>query len=72
MRLAYIAEIEQINNHESIGANAIILPNCRIGEEAVVGVGSVVTKDVSSYEVVAGNPAKFIKKNHKKYNFKIL
>ena len=72
MRLAYIAEREQINNHESIGANATILRNCRIGEEAVVGAGSVVTKDVSSYEVVAGNPAKFIKKNHKKYNFEIL
>lgn len=45
-----------------IGFNSIILKGVRIGEGAVVGAGSVVTKDVEPYTVVAGNPAKFIKK----------
>lgn len=45
-----------------IGAGAIILPNVKIGEGAVVGAGSVITKDVPSYTVVAGVPAKVIKK----------
>ena len=45
-----------------IGANAIILSGVRIGKYAVVGAGSVVTKDVPDYTVVAGNPAKVIKK----------
>ncbi len=44
-----------------IGAGAIILPGVTIGKYAVVGAGSVVTKDVLDYEVVAGNPAKVIK-----------
>lgn len=45
-----------------IGAGVIILPNVTIGEFAVVGAGAVVTKDVPSYTVVAGVPAKPIKK----------
>lgn len=45
-----------------IGAGAIILPNTTVGEGAVVGAGAVVTKDVPSYTVVAGVPAKVIKK----------
>jgi len=45
-----------------IGAGAIILPNVTIGERAIVGAGAVVTKDVPPYTVVAGVPAKVIKK----------
>jgi len=45
-----------------IGAGAVILPGVIIGEGALVGAGSVVTKDVSAGYVVAGNPAKIIKK----------
>lgn len=45
-----------------IGAGAIILPNIVIGEGAVVGAGAVVTKDVSPYTIVAGVPAKIIKR----------
>lgn len=45
-----------------IAMGAIILPGVTIGEGAVVGAGSVVTKDVEPWTVVAGNPAKFIKK----------
>lgn len=43
-----------------IGARAIILPGVTIGPNAVVGAGSVVTKDVPAGEVHAGNPARFI------------
>ncbi len=45
-----------------IGANAIILSGVRIGKYAVVGAGSVVTKDVPDYSVAAGNPARVVKK----------
>lgn len=44
-----------------IGAGATILPGVTIGENAVVGAASVVTKDVPADTIVAGNPAKFIK-----------
>jgi maltose O-acetyltransferase len=41
-----------------IGYRAIVLPGVTIGEEAVVGAGAVVTKDVDPYAIVAGNPAR--------------
>ena len=45
-----------------IGAGAIILSKVnKIGTGAVIGAGSVLTKDVGEYEIWAGNPAKFIK-----------
>lgn len=44
-----------------IGANSTILPGVTIGRNALVGAGSVVTKDVPGNAVVAGNPAKVIK-----------
>lgn len=40
-----------------IGANATILPGITIGENALIGAGAVVTKDIPSNEVVVGNPA---------------
>jgi len=45
-----------------VGANAIILPGVTVGENAVVGAGAVVTKDIPSRAVAAGNPAAIIKK----------
>ena len=72
MGSAYIAGRVNIKNFASVGANSTILPDITIGEGAIVGAGSVVTKDVKPYDVVVGNPAKFLKKNNKKYNFKIL
>ena len=44
----------------SIGANATILPVI-IGENAIVGAGAVVTKDVPANAIVAGNPARFLR-----------
>ncbi|MGN1363122.1 MAG: DapH/DapD/GlmU-related protein [Methanobrevibacter sp.] len=44
-----------------IGAGATVLPGVCIGKYAVVGAGSVVTKDVPDYNVVVGNPARVIK-----------
>lgn len=45
----------------SIGSSATILCGVTIGERAIVGMGSVVTKDVPSDTIVAGNPAKIIR-----------
>ncbi|HET6993505.1 MAG TPA: acyltransferase [Chitinophagaceae bacterium] len=45
----------------SIGSNATILCGVTIGENALVGAGAVVTKDVAPNSVVAGSPAKFFK-----------
>lgn len=47
----------------SIGSSVTILCGITIGENAVVGAGSVVTKNVSANTVVAGNPAKVIRKS---------
>lgn len=43
-----------------IGAGAIVLPGVTIGKKSIVGAGSVVTKDVPPYAIVAGNPARVI------------
>jgi acetyltransferase-like isoleucine patch superfamily enzyme len=45
----------------SIGSGATILGNLTIGENAIVGAGSVVIKDVPANTIVAGNPARFIR-----------
>jgi len=47
----------------SIGTGAIILAGVQIGERAIVGAGAVVTKDVPSGAIVAGNPARIIRKD---------
>jgi acetyltransferase-like isoleucine patch superfamily enzyme len=45
----------------SIGANATILPGLIIGEDAMVGAGAVVTKDVPPRTLVVGNPARIVR-----------
>lgn len=44
-----------------IGAYSIVMPGVRVGDECIVGSGSVVTADVPSCSMVAGNPAKIIR-----------
>jgi len=48
----------------SIGANATLLAGITIGENSLVGAGSVVTKNIPDNEIWVGNPAKFLKKNN--------
>jgi maltose O-acetyltransferase len=50
----------KIGNRVFIGAGAIVLPGVFIGDDVVVGAGSVVTHDIPSATVVAGNPARVI------------
>lgn len=50
-----------IGSGASIGANATILPGVKIGKQAMIGAGSVVTKNVPPKAVVAGNPARIIR-----------
>ena len=52
-----------IGNHVWIGRSAIILKGVTIGDGAIVGAGSVVTRDVPARCLVAGNPARVIKEN---------
>ncbi len=51
-----------IENDVWIGTNVLIKDGVKIGTGAIVGMGSVVTKDVEPYTIVAGNPAKVIRK----------
>jgi acetyltransferase-like isoleucine patch superfamily enzyme len=55
-------ETTSIKKGASIGSSATILCGVTVGEGAIVGAGSVVTKDVPPLTIVAGNPAKIIKK----------
>jgi len=50
-----------IKKGASIGSGATILSNTNIGENAIVGAGSVVTKDVPCNSIVAGNPARVLR-----------
>lgn len=50
-----------IRQRAIIGANSTLLPGVSIGEDAVIGAGSVVTKNVEAENVVCGNPAKLLK-----------
>jgi acetyltransferase-like isoleucine patch superfamily enzyme len=50
-----------IKNSVWIGVNSIILKGVTLGEGVVVGAGSVVTKDVPAWTIVAGNPARIIR-----------
>lgn len=51
-----------VKNYASIGSNATILCGVTIGEGSIVGAGSVVTHDVPDWTIVAGNPAKIIRR----------
>ena len=51
-----------IGNDVWIGQNAVILPGVHIGDGAIIGANSVVGRDVAPYTIVAGNPAKELRK----------
>lgn len=55
-------EYTTVKKGAGIGSGATIMCGITIGEGAIVGAGSVITKDVEPHTVVAGNPAKFIRK----------
>jgi acetyltransferase-like isoleucine patch superfamily enzyme len=50
-----------IHDGASIGANATVLPGVTVGKKALVGAGSVVTKDIPAFAVVVGNPARIVR-----------
>lgn len=52
----------RLGNNVWLGAGAIILPGVTIGDNSIVGAGSVVTHDVPSDTIVVGNPAKVLRK----------
>ncbi len=58
-----------IEDYVWIGTGAMILPGIHIGKGAVVGVGSIITKDVPAYTLVAGNPAREVKKRNINLNY---
>jgi acetyltransferase-like isoleucine patch superfamily enzyme len=51
----------RIGNRAWIGFNAIVLKGVTIGEGAIIGAGSVVTRDVPAFSIAAGNPARVIR-----------
>jgi acetyltransferase-like isoleucine patch superfamily enzyme len=55
-------EVTLVKNGVSIGSGSTILSKVTIGENAIIGAGSVVTKDVPANVIVAGNPAKLLRK----------
>lgn len=60
--IAFKKGIVELCDNCFIGANTVICNAVRIGENAIVGAGSVVTKDIPDNEIWGGNPARFIKK----------
>ncbi len=57
-----IVKETRIEDQAWIGANSVIVPGVTVGKHAVVAAGSVVTKDVPAYTIVAGNPARIIRR----------
>lgn len=51
----------RVKKGASIGANSVILPGLTVGERALIGAGSVITRDVPDNAVVAGNPARILR-----------
>jgi tetrahydrodipicolinate N-acetyltransferase len=64
------AEPVIIGDDVLIGANAVVLEGVKVGKGAVIAAGSIVVKDVESYTVVAGVPAKLLKKVDEKTKVK--
>ena len=61
-----------IGNDVWIGQNVTVLPGVHIGDGAIIGLNSVVGRDVAPYTIVAGNPAKVIRKRFDNQLIKLL
>lgn len=61
LRQGFQSEQVVIGKNVWIGANSVILPGIKIGDNSVIGAGSIIVEDVPAYSVVAGNPARIIK-----------
>ncbi len=61
----------ELEDNVFIGTRALILPGTRIGRSAFVAAGSVVTKDVEPFAIVAGNPAKLIGQRPQNLNYQL-
>ena len=67
-----LEEPVEIEDYVFVGPRAIILPGVKIGKGAIIGAGAVVTKDVASFKVVGGVPAKEIgERKNKNPNYKL-
>src|SRR5699024_353218 len=53
-----------ISDNVWIGGSVVIMPGVNIGENVVIGAGSVVTKDIPSNTIAYGNPCQIVKENH--------
>ena len=51
----------EIERDVFVGAGSIILPGVKIGEQTIIGAGSIVTKDIPPYSVAVGNPCKVMR-----------
>ncbi|MDD5194095.1 MAG: acyltransferase [Candidatus Omnitrophica bacterium] len=60
----------RLKKGSSVGANATILPDVTIGENSIVGAGSVVTKDIPSNVTACGNPARILRRENAKKSAK--
>ncbi len=58
-----------IGDYVWIGTRAIILPGVTIGEGAVIGAGSIVTRDIAPWKIAVGNPAKEIKDRNRDVSY---
>lgn len=62
----------KVGNDVWIGSEAMIMPGVNVGHGAIIGSRALVTKDVESYTVIGGNPAKVIKKRFSEKHIKLL
>ena len=60
-----------IGHHVWIGYRAIVLPGVEIGDGAVIAAGSVVTRNVAAFSIVAGSPARVIGSRHKDLKYQL-
>ena len=58
----------KIGSNVFVGINSILLPNINIGDNCIIGAGSIVTRDVPSNTIAVGSPAKVTKTTDKHFN----